>query len=82
MQTPDNDDESQNENGDDTQNPDDEDALQGDEENGDGLSDDDEIKVEAQKNGVSVEVQKKLNSLGFKTMILDQGMIMDTQSLS
>lgn len=82
VQTPDNDDESQNENGDDTQNPDDEDALQGDEENGDGLSDDDEIKVEAQKNGVSVEVQKKLNSLGFKTMILDQGMIMEKQSLS
>lgn len=86
-QNPDGEDGSQtgDENGDDAQEPDEEDGSQA--EDGSDVpeaeeTDDETIKAQAQSNGISVENQKRLNELGFKTMSLSSSMMLEKEALA
>lgn len=86
-QNPDGEDGSQtgDENGDDAQEPDEEDGSQA--EDGSDVPeadeiDDETIKAQAQSNGISVENQKRLNELGFKTMSLSSSMMLEKEALA
>ena len=75
------------ENGEDAQTPEDEDSQENktDEEDRTQVEDenlDEALKREAQINGISVDKQKKLNELGFQTMVLTQSMRADKAVLT